>query len=342
MRILSVKGIQVLLYQWFSLLITFTPARLLNFFKLHFSYRLSLLRFKPKLWGFPWAVSIEPTTACNLKCPECPSGSGNLNRPSGNLSQRNYEEIIKKIPRQTSYLTLYFQGEPYLNKHFFDMVKFAKQQRMFVATSTNGHFLNEGQAAKTIASGLNKLIISLDGADAETYLHYRRGGEFEKVISGIKQLVDKRNKMKSLLPLIVIQFLVFKQNEHQIKNIEQLARELGADVLELKTAQHYDFEDGNEFMTSIKKYSRYRKNKDGKYIAKSKLRNRCLRLWTSCVITWDGSVVPCCYDKDARYCFGNILQLGFKNIWKGEAAQKFREKLWKSRKTIGICSNCHE
>jgi radical SAM protein with 4Fe4S-binding SPASM domain len=342
MKILSFRGSRAVIHQWFTLVRITTFSRLLNYLGLRFSYSLSVLRGYPLFYGAPMAVSIEPTTACNLRCPECPSGTGTLKRPGGKLSLKQFESILAKLPTQTSWLTFYFQGEPYLNRDFPEMVKLAKKRRMFVSTSTNGHVLDIDNARKTIASGLDKIIISIDGSDAETYLDYRKGGDFEKVIAGVKRLTKLKRELKSPSPLVVIQFLVFRQNEHQIKDIATLSRSLGADVLELKTAQHYDYEDGNPYMTSIDKYSRYRKKKTGKYAIKGKMHKHCWRMWSSCVITWDGSIVPCCYDKNAEHCYGNLQQKDFKDIWKGNEAGKFREQLWRSRKEIDICSNCHE
>lgn len=342
MKILSFRGRRSLWHQWITMLRISTFRRLSNYLLLRLSYTFSAIRGKPFLMAMPVAVSIEPTTACNLRCPECPSGTGKLERPGGKLQLKHFIPILEKLPPETVWLTLYFQGEPYLNKDFTEMVRMAKKRRLFVSTSTNGHFLDEETARKTICSGLDKIIVSIDGADAETYLSYRRGGDFEKVLAGVKSLTALKRELKSLSPLVVIQFLVFRQNEHQIKDIHALSKSLGADVLELKTAQHYSYEDGNPYMTSIDKYSRYRMKKTGKYALKGKMHRHCRRMWSSCVITWDGSVVPCCYDKNAEHCYGNLQQKDFQAIWKGNEAGKFREQLWRSRKEIEICSNCHE
>ncbi|MBE0661312.1 MAG: SPASM domain-containing protein [Bacteroidales bacterium] len=342
MEILSIRGFKAVLYFWSGLIRNVTAGRLINYLKLRLSYHLAGFQKHPRHWGFPVAVSVEPTTACNLQCPECPTGRGTLQRPAGKLSIEQFDYYLQKLPREVSWLTFYFQGEPFLNRNFIDMVKLAKKRRMIVTTSTNGHFLNLENATKAIESGLDKIIISLDGADADTYLNYRKGGSFDKVVEGIKQLTAKKKELGSHKPLVCIQFLVFKQNEHQLEAMTLLSRELGADVLEFKTAQHYDFEEGSPYMTSLDKYSRYRLAGNGKYAIKNKLHNRCWRMWSSSVITWDGKVVPCCYDKDASYCFGNLQESGFEEIWKGAEADKFRRQLLHSRKDIEICRNCHE
>lgn len=342
MKVNSSRGAFSLIRSWVSLIRTLTLKRLINLIRLHLSFFVS--RFSTKIIhpGSPFAVSVEPTTACNLRCPECPTGTQTLRRKSGNLDMDGFKQIIRKLPVETSYLTLYFQGEPFLNKHFFEMVAYAKLRKMYVATSTNGHFLSEGHVNEILNSGIDKIIISLDGANEETYRLYRRGGEFEEVVKGIKTLVRRKRETGKLHPLIVVQFLVFRHNEHQIKEMNHLARSLGVDILEFKTAQHYDPDGGDAMVTRLEKYSRYRKNISGHYELKKKQGNRCRRMWTSCVITWNGHVVPCCYDKDAEYSYGNLFNTGFEEIWNGETARAFRRQLNKSRKDMKICSNCDE
>jgi radical SAM protein with 4Fe4S-binding SPASM domain len=65
-------------------------------------------------------------------------------------------------------------------------------------------------------------------------------------------------------------------------------------------------------------------------------------MWSSCVITWDGKVVPCCFDKDAKHQLGNLQEKTFKEIWQNDSYKKFRTSLLKSRKEIDICQNCSE
>jgi radical SAM protein with 4Fe4S-binding SPASM domain len=114
------------------------------------------------------------------------------------------------------------------------------------------------------------------------------------------------------------------------------------DEVKLKTAQIYDFENGSPLIPENPKYSRYRKLENGFYAIKNKLLNQCWKMWHSCVVTWDGRVVPCCFDKDATHQFGNLNQDSFTSIWSGNAYQDFRNKLLKSRSEIDICTNCTE
>jgi len=306
------------------------------------SYYISRIFKKPIHWGTPVSASIEATTFCNLQCPECPSGLRKFTRPTGNISVENFEKYLNPISKKLTYLMIYFQGEPYMNKSFFELVKNSTSKKIYTATSTNGHFLNAENARQTIDSGLDRLIISLDGTTQETYSSYRKNGNFETVIDGIKILVDWKKKLKSKKPYLILQFLVLKTNEDKIDEVKQLARDLGVDELQLKTAQFYEYENGNPLMPENSKYSRYFKNKEEKYFLKKKIKNHCYRQWESLVITWDGKIVPCCFDKDAKYILGDLNKNAFHEIWKGNEYKLFRKRILKNRKSIDICCNCSE
>jgi radical SAM protein with 4Fe4S-binding SPASM domain len=316
--------------------------RLLNFIRIYFSFHLSKL-FKINFqFGFPISVSIEPTTSCNLRCPECPSGLRSFKRETGMLEVELFNQIIEQIHKKTTYLTFYFQGEPYLNTNFLEMVKIAVNKNLFTSTSTNGHYLNHENIMKTIESGLHQLIISIDGTTQEIYEQYRIGGNLSKVIEGTKNLINQKKIHKSKTPNIIFQFLVVEPNEHQIKDIEILAEEIGVDELRFKTAQIYNYENGNKLIPKNEKYSRYKKGKNGKWKIKNDYKNECWRMWSSCVITWDGKIVPCCFDKDAKYNMGSITKKTLSEIWKSKEYNSFRKKLLKTRKEIDICKNCSE
>ncbi|MGB1217229.1 MAG: SPASM domain-containing protein, partial [Saprospiraceae bacterium] len=213
---------------------------------------------------------------------------------------------------------------------------------VYTITSTNGHFLNDENAKKTIESGLDRMIISVDGTTQEVYENYRKAGKLENVLAGARNMVKWKKKMKSKTPHLIFQFLVVKPNEHQIPEIYKLAEEIGVDEVKLKTAQIYDYENGNELIPTISKYSRYAKGNDGKYSVKNELLNHCWKLWHSCVITWDGVVVPCCFDKDAEHRLGDLKTQSFKELWQGKEYQQFRTMLLQGRDKIDICTNCTE
>lgn len=319
-----------------------TASKVLNAFRVFTSYFLSRITKTPIHPSFPISIAIEPTTSCNLRCPECPSGLRSFTRPTGMLDKNLFRKIIDEIASKVSWLTFYFQGEPYLNPDFLDMVSYARKKGIFTATSTNAHYLTPDNAARTVASGLNRLIISVDGSTQETYAQYRVGGDLNKVIEGTKNILEARKHAGVKHPEIIFQFLVVKPNEHQLEDIKSLAKQLGVDKVKFKSAQIYDFEKGNPLIPDNERYSRYKRNANGTYSIKNSLDNHCWRMWSSCVITWDGKVVPCCFDKDAVHVMGDLTKQSFKEIWNSKAYIAFRKGLFKSRKEIDICKNCSE
>ena len=320
-----------------------TPRRAWNAMQVWSSYRLSRLMGKPIQWGYPISISFEPTTSCNLRCPECPSGLRAFTRPTGMLKKDFFRKTIDDIYKELTYLIFYFQGEPYLNTEFLDMVKYATGKGIYTATSTNAHYLNDVNARKTVESGLDRLIISIDGTTQDVYKQYRVGGNIDKVLEGAKNIVKWKKELKSKTPFVFFQFLVVKHNEHQIEEIKQMAKDIGVDQVRFKTAQVYDYEtDPNQLIPTIEKYSRYRKGKDGKMKSKSGLANHCWKLWQGNVISWDGLVVPCCFDKDAAHRLGNLQVQSYKEVWNNDNYKQFRKEIMTSRKNIDICANCSE
>jgi radical SAM protein with 4Fe4S-binding SPASM domain len=320
-----------------------TFKRFWNGAKVLSSFYISRILNKPVQWGYPVSISFEPTTSCNLRCPECPSGLRQFTRPTGMLQNDLFKRTIDDIHEELLYLIFYFQGEPYLNPDFLEMVKYAGSKKIYTATSTNAHYLNDEAARKTVESGLDRLIISIDGTTQDVYQQYRVGGKLEKVIEGAKNVIKWKKELKSKTPFVFFQFLVVKPNEHQVEDIKRLAKEVGVDEVRFKTAQVYDYKtDPNNLIPATDKFSRYKKNADGSYSAKNKLANRCWKLQHANVITWDGLVVPCCFDKDATHQLGNLKTQSFKEIWQNDNYKQFRSELMKSRKNIDICANCSE
>jgi radical SAM protein with 4Fe4S-binding SPASM domain len=320
-----------------------TVRRIWNMVKVYSSYYVSKWTKKPVQWGMPVSISFEPTTSCNLRCPECPSGLRAFSRPTGMLQKDFFTETIDELSKDLSYLVFYFQGEPFLNPEFLSMVKYAAEKKIYTATSTNAHYLKDEIAKRTVESGLDRLIISIDGTTQETYEQYRVGGNLSKVLEGAANIVKWKRELKSKTPFVIFQFLVVKHNEHQVEDVKRLAKEVGVDDVWLKTAQVYDYKnDPNNLIPENKKYSRYQKGKNGEMEFKGNNANHCWRLWHDPVITWDGAVVPCCFDKDALHKLGSLREESFASLWKNSNYRRFRADVLKSRKNIDICANCSE
>jgi radical SAM protein with 4Fe4S-binding SPASM domain len=321
---------------------TITAKRLLNALLVYIGFYFSRIFNSSKPLGMPISLSIEPTTACNLGCPECPSGLKQFSRDTGNLKAENFNRWLNQLAPTLSYLNFYFQGEPFIHNEILQFISKASAEGIYTSTSTNAHFITEKRAKEIVESGLDRILISIDGTTQEVYEQYRVHGTLQKVLDGTKHLVEARKNLKSKTPHIIFQFLVVRPNEHQIEEAKQLANEFKVDEIRFKTAQVYNYEDGNPLIPTIEKYSRYKRHANGKFTVKSSLDNHCWRMWSGAVVTWDGKVVPCCFDKDATHEMGNLSKEDFKSIWKGKTYSAFRKQLLKGRKEIDICKNCSE
>ncbi len=336
------RGVNARFHDTLNFLSGLTFRKIWNGIKVFGSFHYSRIMHRPEHPGMPVSLSIEPTTACNLGCPECPSGLRQFSRPTGNLRQENFTRWIDELAPTLTYLNFYFQGEPFIHPHLLDLIRYAADKKIYTSTSTNAHFLTDKVARETVESGLDRLIISIDGTTQEVYEQYRVNGKLDKVLEGARNVITWKNRLKSRTPYVIFQFLVVSHNEHQIREVKSLARELGVDELRLKTAQVYNYENGNPLIPADERYSRYKKNSDGTWSVKNRLDNHCWRMWTSCVITWNGLITPCCFDKDASHQLGNLNQQPFRQIWNGPAYVNFRKSLFKSRSEIEICKNCSE
>jgi radical SAM protein with 4Fe4S-binding SPASM domain len=320
-----------------------TFSRIGNLIQLLFSYTISFFGIQRNTTIQPFFLSVEIANFCNLHCPECPVGIRRISKSEKKLFDFElFKNIINELESKLLSVILYFQGEPFLNNQLIDFIQYAHKSNLFTSTSTNGQFITKDNAKILVMSGLDKIIISLDGTLQETYQKYRVGGSLEKTVDGIREIAYWKNKLKSATPWIEIQFLVLKTNEHQLKEMRQLAKNLKVDCLTFKTAQLYDFVNGNELMTSKTRYSRYKKNKEGAFSVKGRQPNRCWRLWSGAVVNANGEVLPCCFDKASEYSFGNVNEQSFSACWHSKKATDFREKILQNRKQFEICRNCTE
>jgi len=319
-----------------------TFKRIVNFLINYFSYLLSNILKKPILWGIPPFVSFEPVNFCNLSCPECITGSNKIARDKMEAKFEMFENLIKTNYQKISHILLYFQGEPFLHPKIYDMIALCKKHRIYSASSTNGHFLSPKNCIKIIENGLDELIISIDGADQNIYEKYRKGGNLTLVINGLRNLVEAKKKLNKKNPYIIIQFIVFKHNEHQIEQMNDFYKISGADEIQFKSAQ-IDVPNKNfDQISSIPQYARYKKDASGNFHIKSKLPNHCLRLWNTMVILNNGDMVACCFDKNGKYRFGNIEQKSIKEIIHSIEFQFFRKFILLNRKKESMCCNCSE
>jgi radical SAM protein with 4Fe4S-binding SPASM domain len=312
--------------------------RCANRANLRLAYRLGLLRVP----GLPRILMIEPTNECNLHCPLCPTGAGTLKRTKGQMPFELYQRILAELDGALERLMLYNYGEPFLHPRIFDMIRLARKAEIHARISTNGLvFLRAHHADELIASRLNHLRVSVDGATAETYGLYRIGGQFDRILEGVRLLQQRKRELGRSKPVVELQFIVMSHNEHELDAMRQIAHELGV-FLRVKTVGLGDLNRGSkrqQWLPAQATLRRYRQ-RDGQFelIQNSRARFVCDHPWHRLVVNWDGQVVPCCYDRHGAYEFGNAAD-GLGRVWNGECLQAFRRAL-RSSSPPPICQRC--
>jgi len=318
-----------------------TFKRIFNALGIISSFYISRVARYPIVWGMPVSYSIEPTNQCNLKCPECPSGLGTLTRPLGLLKTDDFKKLIDQIAATGFYVQLFFQGEPYLNKQLPEMISYAQSKKIYISISTNGHFITEKNVDYILDNAPDKLIFSLDGLTEESYQKYRVGGTFAQADAGLRAIARRKKELKIKTPFIELQFIVMKQNENQLDDVIKYGKECGVDKVVFKTMQISSYENALKFLPENPKYRRYLVDGNS-FRIKNKLMNHCFALWRTSVVTWDGRVVPCCFDKDASFEVGKLNGKTFKEIWHSKEINIFRKRILQNRAGISMCTNCTE
>lgn len=303
------------------------------------------------LAGYPVFLIVEPCNFCNLKCPLCPTGQ-RLPAERGKMTMETFTGIIDQMHPYVWHLNLYYLGEPLLCDNLPIMIEYAHKHKMRVSVSSNLILLNEEMADRLIDTGLEHLVVSLDAVSQETYVKYRIGGDYDKVVRNIIMLNERKKMKASPYPRIEIQFVVFKHNEHEIPGIEELAAKLGVGLY---------FREGTlggkgqsppitkDYALAEKWLSPNKKYHEGYDYFERKpniQEGYCGYLWKIATINWDGSVFPCCWVFESEHKFGNITEQSFKEIWNNELFRSSRDLFIKGSPGKGpegpktICYQC--
>lgn len=319
------------------------------------SYNLFLAKAQWKIFKnsrvitFPAALTICPGNVCNLNCILCPTGQNDGGREKGLLSLELFKKIMDECGPYLWELDLFNWGEPLLNKQIFEMVRYAKIYKVKVCISTNLNHFNDTICSELVLSGVDKVIVSLDGASQKSVGQYQVGSDFSKAIANIKKLANRKKELNYKTPFITWRFLVNSYNENEIDSAKRLSKEIGVDELrfnkfrcdmgrELLLDNDEQFRNVSSWLPSNESLSYYDYTKK----KKKKIRN-CRWLWLKSSINWNGSVSPCCAVWHEKFDFGNIKDESFHKIWnsfKYQEARKISRKK-KIQSTNNICAICY-
>ena len=288
--------------------------------------------------GGPETAMIEPTNLCNLACPTCPTGTGKI-KPLPSMTTARFARALGELGPQVRNLALWNYGEPLLNKHLPEIIAHAKQAGVSVVkVSSNVHFLDGERGRALLSSGLDVLILSVDGASQATYATFRKDGDFETVARSVAWLTAEKRRLGSKKPRIELQFIAMRHNQHEIPEMRRLAREWGVDKLRIKTVGADDPET-RDLIPTDRLLSRY----DATATRPNTRHALCTMAWDHTVINVDGSVTPCCYlrpDMGDSFVMGNVFETTFAEIWRGPRYRKFRREMLAGRESMPVCDRC--
>ena len=262
---------------------------------------------KTKLISKPYRIVIDPTNACNLGCPLCPTGLGASDRTKRMLKFDDYKKIIDQIQDYCIEIHLYNWGEPTLNKKLVEMLQYAKSKNIWSRISSNLSLkFKEGYLENFIKSGLNLLHIDIDGLDQEVYAKYRKKGDLKIVLENLRKILEIKKTNNLDEPIIEIAMLAMRQNEHQHQDFLKFGKELGVDDVKLHKIQHNPNMDEKWLPedTSLI-YKTYDGGMASSTSGSDEEIKQCNWPWSGIVINPDGGVNPCCIIDDPNSDFGN-------------------------------------
>lgn len=301
---------------------------------------LSAKTLRPsRAYGLPTILQVESSSLCNLKCAACPVPRG-VKRPTGLMEFAVFKKVVDEIGDYVFAMFFWDWGEPFLNPQAYDMIKYAKKKGIKVISSTNGHSFCDLKAAENLVkSGIDVLLVSLDGVTQDTYEIYRRGGDIEKVKMSIRNIVKSKTILNSKTPLIVMQLIIMNHNENDMTSYEAYALSLGADAITfVKFNTYFDRSAEaplNDFLPSDNKLKRFKYDKENRE-EKAPVKD-CKTLWNSTNIHSSGNVVPCCYDADEHHVLGNVRDSAFREIWNNDKYTRLRVKVKENNTGDLIC-----
>ena len=289
----------------------------------------------------PNFFNIEPTSFCNLKCRLCPTGNNILGRDKGFMTLDVFKKILSGWNGKKTRIDFGGFGEPLLNKDFLEMVRISKDKNFDISIFTNGNLLTPEISLALVSFKADRIIISVDGATKETYSWYRRGGDFNKVVSNLKTLVKIKREQGSNLPNTELQFVVMKKNESELGLIKKIALELGVDKLILKACGFYSFigmsfdEFKKDYLPINKKYRRLENENSpiSDFV--------CPWMNHSAMVLWNGKISACCYDSHGEVILGDVNETNFIDQWQNSLKYKnFRKNGVKGIYPYKVCKLC--
>lgn len=263
----------------------------------------------------PYIFVLEVTNVCNLKCPFCLTGKGiSGGRESKHLGHEHAAHIIDAVADSTYLLQLYTWGEPLLNKDLIPIIEHAKRKNVYVMLSTNATLMTPEYNDRLLESGIDYVTVAVDGGSDESYRKYRIGGNYDRVLANIKDLLDKKKARGLQQPFVEWQYIVFRHNEHEVKATEKMAYQIGINKFTPLPA----YVEEQSWLPESEEF------RQTKLYNPERLWN-CDRPWSHLNVRADGGVASCCYEFFKADDFGDLNESNFKEVWNNAKFQESRK-----------------
>jgi len=283
---------------------------------------------------YPIHLDIESTSICNLDCPMCPYPEMRIKK--GNMTFDLFKNIIDQCDGKVFDVLLHMYGEPLVNKEIFKMIAYAKEKGVRITSmSTNLTLLTRDKGKQLIEAGLDKITLSFDGTDKETFEQVRLGANYEKCLDNLLGFLELKKETGAKKPFTVLQVIQMKQTEPGLQAFVDRFSKMNVDLLKVKS---FDTWAGQiEDKTDPMKPSTYHRGNVNDE------RKPCPLLWYYMSIRWDGRVVPCCRDYDNHEILGDITKESLLDVWNGKRFQALRREHLKGEyENSVLCSKCVE
>lgn len=303
---------------------------------------------KVRVKSLPYLMIIDPCNYCNLRCPLCPTGLGTLGRPQKMMSLDCFKSYFDPMSDYLFEAYLHNWGESLLNKEVFKMIEHAQSRNVGTNISTNLSETTSADIDALLDSGLEYLIVSLDGTTEESYSKYRVRGKFDNVMANMAEIIRRRNQRKLKHPFVEWQFIVMKQNEHQIPEAEEIAKKTGVDLLRfIPVGMPYDTVDrkavADEWFPTTVGGREFAPDGVEQQFGQANKPSPCFYLYRSMVVNPDGGVAPCCVVDKKDSDFAQLPATDLHGVWNNDHYQSGRalfspQKADKQIETI--CDGC--
>lgn len=309
----------------------------------------------PRSVFYPKFIEVEVSTFCNLRCKMCEHTY--WNEKNQHMSFNELVSIVEQFPK-LRWIGLTGIGESFLNPEFLKMIEYVKKKKLYFELYDNFYLINDRFAETLIRTGVDRMIVSLDAASAETYRKIRPGSNFERVVENIKNLRRLKEKYNSFYPEIVFHYIISRDNIDEVLDYISLVKKIMGkeNTSILFTGVLHAFEQIKDMVTEVSDELVEKANKKCRKLGIKVAWNRNISAakdpiikcneWTMPFIFVDGTVIPCCAgnesnkrDYQRKTGLGNIFKTPFETLWSSPQYKNFRKMIHEG-KTPAACKYC--